>query len=135
MFKYTATYMDYNGTERTMDCLFNLNKAEVFEMELMTEGGMQQLLDRIVKVKDTVELGKLMKMFIEKSYGIKSPDGNRFIKDPDKLKEFEQTEAYSDFYVKIVTDAKFAASFINGIIPQVDIPDEEKPAAQLSLAE
>ena len=41
MLKKTITYVDYNGTERTEDFYFNLTKAEILEMELSTEGGMQ----------------------------------------------------------------------------------------------
>ena len=39
MLKYPITYTDYNNVIRTEDFYFNLNKAEVMEMELGTTGG------------------------------------------------------------------------------------------------
>ena len=36
MIKKTVTYTDYNGIERTENFYFNLTKAEVMEMELVS---------------------------------------------------------------------------------------------------
>lgn len=118
MLKKTITYTDYNGTERTEDFYFNLTKAEILEMELSTEGGLQQMIEKIIAAQDMPALSKYFKQIILMSYGEKSPDGKRFIKN-DKLKEeFAQTEAFSQLYVDLATDDKIAADFINGIIPQ-----------------
>lgn len=54
------------------------------------------------------------------SYGEKSDDGKYFLKKKNgvRLAEmFEQTEAYSTLFMKLATDDKAAARFINGIIP------------------
>ena len=44
MFKKPITWTDYDGKEITEDFYFNLTRAEVMEMELGTEGGLEQLL-------------------------------------------------------------------------------------------
>ena len=80
MYKKVMTYTDYNGEERTEDFYFNLTKAEITEMELMTDGGLKDKIERITKAKDVPEIIKLFKELILKAYGIKSPDGKRFIK-------------------------------------------------------
>lgn len=123
MLKLTRTYTDYNGTERTEDLLFNLTKAEIMEMELSTEGGFAELIDRIVKAQDTPAIIKVFKELILKSYGVKSADGKRFIKSEELSIEFSQTPAYSDLFMELATDAKAAADFINGISP-VDVSDQ-----------
>ena len=51
-------------------------------------------------------------------YGEKSPDGKRFIKNQELRDAFAQTEAYSDLFMELATDAEAAARFINGIVPQ-----------------
>lgn len=121
MFKKTITWIDYDGKEITEDFYFNLTRAEVMEMELGTEGGLEQLLTKIVKAQDYVELSKYFKQIILMSYGEKSPDGKRFIKlrqDGSKPSlDFEQTEAFSMMYMELATDDKAAAEFINAIIP------------------
>lgn len=117
MIKKTITYEDYNGTQRTEDFYFNLNKAELMEMELSTDGGLAEMIQRIVASKQSPEIIRLFKMIILKSYGEKSPDGKRFIKNDAITEAFAQTEAYSMLFMELATDSDAAAKFINGIIP------------------
>ena len=114
MYKYTATYTDYDGVERTEDFLFNLSEAEIVEMEYGVTGGMQ----RIVAAKDTKRIMDVFKDLIKRAYGVKSPDGRRFEKDEKLSKEFTETPVYSDMFMKFARDADAAAEFVNKIIPQ-----------------
>lgn len=121
MLKQTITYRDYNGTERTEDFWFNLSKAEVLEMEMSIGGGMAEMIQRIVNANDIPAIVGIFKNIILKAYGEKSPDGKRFIKSEELSTAFSQTEAYSQLFMKLGTDAKAAADFVNGIIPN-DLP-------------
>ena len=49
MLKKTITYTDYNGVESTEDFYFNLNRAEITQMELSVDGGYSALIDRLTK--------------------------------------------------------------------------------------
>lgn len=120
MFTETITYVDFNDTERTETLYFNLSKAEILEMEMSVPGGYAKYLEDIVNSKDTV---KIMETFIEivkKTYGVKSEDGKRFIKSDEITKEFLETEAYSEFLMKLVSDEGYAATFVQGVLPKVD---------------
>jgi len=117
MLKKTMTYVDYNGTERTEDFYFNLSKAEVMEMEMSTTGGLAEMIQRIVAAKDAPAIIKIFKELVLKAYGVKSPDGKRFIKSEALKEEFSQTEAYSNLFMELATDADAAAKFVNGIVP------------------
>lgn len=117
MLKKTMTYTDYNGSERTEDFYFNLNKAEVMEMEMSTSGGLAEMIQRIVAAQDAPAIIKIFKDLVLRSYGIKSPDGKRFMKSEEISAEFAQTEAYSQLFMELATDADAAAAFVNGIIP------------------
>lgn len=125
MLKKTITFTDYNGVERTEDHYFNLTKAEVMEMEMSTSGGLAEMIQRIVAAQDAPAIIKIFKDLVLKAYGQKSPDGRRFIKTEELRKEFEQTEAYSQLFMELATDADAAATFVNGIIP-VDINDKQQ---------
>lgn len=118
MLKKTVKYIDYDGNERSEDLYFNLTKAEVMEMELGTTGGMQKMLEKIVAAQDSKQIISVFKDILLKSYGEKSPDGRRFIKSQEITDAFSQTEAYSDLFMELATDAGAASEFINGIVPQ-----------------
>ena len=117
MLKETITFVDYNGVERTEDFYFNLTNAEVTEMEMSTSGGLAEMINRVVAAQDAPDIIKIFKALIPKAYGIKSPDGKRFIKSDEISTEFSQTEAYSQLFMKLATDADAASRFVNGIGP------------------
>ena len=125
MLKKTITYVDYNGNERTEDFYFNLTKAEIMEMEMTTSGGFAEMLQRIVAAQDAPTIVKVFKDLVLKAYGQKSPDGKRFIKNEELREEFSQTEAYSQLFMELATDADMAAKFVNGIVP-ADISQQAK---------
>lgn len=117
MLKKTVTYTDYNGNERTEDCYFNLTKAELAEMELGTTGGLSQMIADITKAQDTPRIIGIFKDLVLRSYGVKSADGRRFIKSKELVTEFSQTEAYSEIFMELATNAEAANEFVNGIMP------------------
>lgn len=117
MLKKSITYNDYNGVERTEDFYFNLTKAEIMEMELSTSGGLVEMIQRIVAAQDAPAIVKIFKDLILKAYGEKSPDGKRFVKSEEISNGFAQTEAYSQLFMELATDADAAAKFINGLVP------------------
>ena len=117
MLTKAITYENYNGEKRTQNFYFNLTKAELMEMELGVEGGMQAMLERVINAQDIPTIAKLFKQLVLKSYGVKSADGRRFIKTPEVTEEFTQTPAFSEIYMTLATDEKYAAEFVNGIIP------------------
>lgn len=117
MFKLTETYTDYNGVERTEEFHFNLNKAELMEMELSTSGGLAETINRIVAAQDGPAIIKIFKDLVLKAYGVKSEDGKRFKKSDELREAFVETEAYSQIFMRLATDADAAAKFVNGIMP------------------
>lgn len=124
MLKKNITYTDYNGSTRSEDFYFNLTEAEITEMELSTEGGLTELIKQVVATQDSPTIIKIFKDLILKSYGVKSLDGKRFMKEkPDGSRyadEFKETEAYSILFMELASDADAAATFVNGIIPTVN---------------
>ena len=118
MIKKTMNYENYNGEMVEEDFYFNLTKAELLDMEIQYEGSMTDYIKKIINSKDVSKLMDLFKEIIHKSYGVKSPDGRRFMKSPEILEDFLQTEAYSELFVKLATDADEATAFVNGIVPK-----------------
>lgn len=117
MLKKSITFTDYDGNERTENFWFNLSKAECMEMELSTNGGMQQMIEKIISEKDQAKIVKIFKEIILKSYGEKSPDGKHFYKSPEISAGFASTEAYSELFMELATNADKAAEFMNAVLP------------------
>lgn len=130
MLKKNIKYTDYNGVERNEEFLFNLTKAELMEMEMGTTGGLAEQIQKIVNTQDAPAIIKIFKDIILKAYGEKSDDGKRFVKVNDAGTPlsigFSQTEAFSQLFMELATDADAAAKFINGIIPKdIEISEAE----------
>lgn len=130
MLKKNIKYTDYNGVEREEDFYFNLSKAELMEMEMGTNGGLAEMIQQIVKSQDAPAIIKIFKDIILKAYGEKSLDGKRFVKLSETGKplsiDFSQTEAFSQLFMELATDADAAANFIKGIIPgDIEINEDE----------
>lgn len=128
MIKKTITYTDFDGNERTEDFYFHLTEAEIADWELSIAGGLSKMLVGIIKTNDVRQIIPIYKEIIIKSYGVKSPDGRRFIKNDEVRDDFVQTQAFSDLYMRLATDADEGSEFIKGIMPKID----EKAFANIS---
>lgn len=122
MLAKTIKYKDYDGNEREEVFYFNLSQADLVEMEMSENGGLQKFIKTIVATQDQPKIVEMFKGLILKSYGEKSLDGKYFLKeDPDtgvKLcNRFKQTEAYNVLFMELATDANKASDFVNKIIP------------------
>lgn len=117
MIKKTITYSDFNGNERTEDFYFNLTKAEITKMELSIKGGLAEMIQRIVAAQDTPAIIEVFEDLIKRSYGVKTPDGRGFVKKAEDLEAFISTEAYSQLFMELATNADAASQFVNGVVP------------------
>ena len=129
MIKKTIHYFDFDGNERNETFYFNLTKAECMEMELSASGGLENTIARIVEAKDSKTIVETFKSLILKAYGEKSPDGKYFNKSPEISARFAATEAYSELFMELSSDAGKATEFFKGIIPQV--PESMQKAAEM----
>lgn len=117
MLKKTITYEDLDGNERTEDFYFHLTKAELVKLELSHEGGMRQRLINIIGSGNGQAIMDAFEEILAMSYGKRTPEG-AFDKDPKHFQLFKTSEAYSQLFMKLVTEAKFSSDFVNGIVPK-----------------
>lgn len=114
----TITYTDFNGNERTESFWFHLSRPELTEMLLGIDNNIETYIKTIIKSENYYEIVKIFKKLILEAYGEKSEDGRRFIKLPEKAKEFSETEAYSVLFTELTTNEEKASEFVNGLIPK-----------------
>lgn len=113
----TITCKDFDKNERTETLYFNLTKAECMEMEMVTEGGLKEYLEKIVKDGDNQKIVDFFKMFILKAYGEKSADGHYFRKSKQRSEDFASTEAYSELFMKLINDGEYMKTFVANMLP------------------
>lgn len=127
MYVKEIEYTDFNGVARKEKFYFNLTKAEILDMELGKTGGLTEYVQKIISAQDTPAIMALFKKLLLMSYGVKSDDGRRFIKNDQVREDFEQTQAYSDLYMLLALDDNEASKFVNSIIPEdMKVPDAQK---------
>lgn len=120
MLSKVITYTDYDGHQRSETFYFNLSKAELYELEATTPGGMEKYIKRMTEEEDREMLFNFFKKIITMSFGKKSLDGNRFVKKENGVRlvdEFMETEAYTVLLEELLGSAEGAANFVNAIIP------------------
>ena len=132
MYKITETYTDYDDNQRTEDFYFNYSEAELTDLQFSVSGGLAGMIDKIIKTNDMPKLVELFRELIQKAYGEKSNDGRRFMKSPELTKEFTETVAYSQIYMRLATDSKAAQEFINKVVPK-SMKDKMQQANQQNV--
>jgi len=118
MLAHEITYEDFNGKEVTETFFFNLTRSELIKLQVSVDGGMQEVLQKIIDSQDVKSLIHEFEKIVLAAYGVKSEDGKRFIKNEENSLEFSQTAAYDVIFTQIATDEKFAADFILGVFPR-----------------
>lgn len=132
MYRITETYTDYDDNQRTEDFYFNYSEAELTDLQFSVSGGLAGMIDKIIKTNDMPKLVELFRELIQKAYGEKSNDGRRFMKSPELTKEFTETVAYSQIYMRLATDSKAAQEFINNVVPK-SMKDKMQQANQQNV--
>ena len=132
MYKITETYTDYDDNQRTEAFYFNYSEAELTDLQFSVSGGLAGMIDKIIKTNDMPKLVELFRELIQKAYGEKSNDGRRFMKSPELTKEFTETVAYSQIYMRLATDSKAAQKFINKVVPK-SMKDKMQQANQQNV--
>jgi hypothetical protein len=118
MFKEHFEYEDYYGNKRSEDLYFDLSEPEVLDINFSAFGGLKETVERITQEQDGKKIIDLFKTIIEAAYGEKSMDGRLFIKNEEAKERFKYSKPYSILYMKLATDDKYAAKFLDAIIPK-----------------
>lgn len=122
MRKETVTYEDFDGESRTEDFYFNLTKAEITELGIAIDGDLEveKAIKTLISSKDNKQIVAIFKDIVIHAYGEQQLIGGkrRFIKNQELRDAFASTNAYSEIFMKLASDAEYGAKFINDVIPQ-----------------
>lgn len=117
MYKKNITYTDFNGDERTDAFYFNLSDAEILELQVSYGGDMSRIMRNMLEKRDAKGLLGIITNLIQTSYGEKSSDGKRFMKNQEIKDSFVTTDAYSKLVLELLNDDKEFEKFMTNVIP------------------
>lgn len=125
MYKKEITYTDFNGVECKETVYFNLTKTELTTWDQQHSGTFSDYLTNISEGKHVKDIYNIFTEIVDRSYGIKSEDGKRFVKTPEALADFKASAAYDQMMVDILSDASLAVEFIQKVLPK-DLMEKAK---------
>lgn len=131
MLTHKVKYKDFNGTTREDEVFFNLTEAEIIDIQMESERGVQEDLKEALANEDKRALLEFVKKMIFLAYGEKSPDGRYHHKSPEILSKFKNSALYSKLLMDLFTDESGdrLAAFMNGLMPQ-DMLNSAKEQAE-----
>jgi hypothetical protein len=109
-------------------------------MEIVDGGkvGLARYLQVISEANDGPAMLAIFKKILFKSYGKRLPDGSRFVKSKELSEAFEQSPAYSELFMELISDVDKTAEFINGVASGViarDKPELTREELEAKLAD
>lgn len=142
MIRKTITFTDIDGNVVTDDFYFNLTEAEMLELQLSHKGGFQETLQYLISSDDQAGIFQAIKTVILAAYGERGENGRQFIKTKERAEAFSHTEAYSNLFMELGTNAKNAAEFMTGLMPakvqeklredgDIKVPQDHKPSEKI----
>ena len=126
MLKKTITFEDLDGNEVTEDFYFHMKKSDLVELQVSEAGGLTTIIRQIIETDDEQQLVAIFKKLILSAYGVRSADNRGFIKNQELRDSFASTDAYSQLFMELATDAEAASKFLNGIMPSSLVKEVEK---------
>jgi hypothetical protein len=111
MFKQNIEYVDFNGNERKEDFYFHLSTPEVIRLEAEIGEPIDVHTKRLSAEMNLAALLAFMEKMILNAYGKKTTDGKSFHKSKELREEFENSQAYAEFFEMLIKNPELAQRF------------------------
>lgn len=117
MFSKRIEFEDFNGVKTSKVFYFHISKAEFLAMTGDNKD-MEARIQRIIASQDIKGVLEEFRALIKMSAGIRSEDGQRFIKTPEAQSELFDSPAYDELLMEVCTKADASAEFVRQLIPE-----------------
>ena len=117
MFKKTISFEDFDGNPQARDFYFHISKAELLSLAANGED-MQERIRRITEAKDGAAILHEFRELIKLSVGVRSEDGQRFIKDEAAQSTLLDSPAFDELLMELATNADASVDFVTQLIPE-----------------
>lgn len=130
MVRKEISYTDFNGRSQKDIAYFNMNKAELGKLQMRENGTYIDRLQDLVARRKVEEMFNFVYNLILDSYGERDPEGRKFIKSKELRDDFEQSIAFSEFLMELVSNGDKLSDFITSILPPDMVTKEGSVNAQ-----
>lgn len=117
MYKIDLKYEDFSGEQVEETLYFNLTKTEALVLAAKEDGKYVEILKNIADMGNPQRILEVFTELVLSSYGVRSEDGRKFIKNEQIREEFRCSAAFDELMIKLVTDSGYAVAFVNSILP------------------
>lgn len=121
MLKQKVKYLDFDDVEQNETLYFNLNRMELIALQSRYgKDDMAKYIEKVVAEEDYQKMYELLKDIVLTSYGVRSEDGKRFVKNEKIREEFETSLAYEALIEDFHDDeGSTLNNFITGITSHI----------------
>lgn len=122
MLKQKVKYLDFDDVEQNETLYFNLNRMELIALQARYgKDDMAKYIEKVVAEEDYQKMYELLKDIVLTSYGVRSEDGKRFVKNEKIREEFETSLAYEALIEDFHDDDEGSTlnKFITGITSHI----------------
>lgn len=114
MLKKTITYTNFNEEEKTRELYFHLGKMDMARVH--ADPTFLQEMERAASENDKKTMLEKIEYIVRLAYGIRSEDGEKFIKTKEIQDEFIHSAAYEEFLIDLLVRGNFF-EFVKGVFP------------------
>lgn len=133
MIQKTFTYENFNGDVVTKDFFFHLSKADFVELAL--GGEWEANMKKAMVEKDQITIYREFKRLIGMAVGMRSEDGEDFIKTEAFREKFLNSGAFDELIMEIFTSDDMGINFIKGCLPTAMRDNLQNEIAKIEAGE
>lgn len=116
MFKKTIKFVGFNGEAQEKDFYFHLSNTELAMLSAGADD-MKARIERIMKANDNLAILQELRELVKLACGIRSEDGERFIKTPEAQSQLLDSPAFDALLFELFV-GKNAAEFFSKLVPE-----------------
>lgn len=115
MLKKTIKYTNFNDEEKVQEVYFHLGKADI--TRIAADASVLQEMNEAAAQQDKKKMLATIERLVRMAYGVRSEDGERFVKTPEIQDAFIHSAAYEEFLMDVLTTENGFTNFIEGVFP------------------
>lgn len=122
-------YENLDGDLVTEKHDFHMRRKDLIRLQMKHEEGYQARIEEIVDSRNGDRIMEEFDMLIGLTVGKRV--GDKFNRSEEYTREFLDSDVGSEFFVKLVTDAGYAAEWFNNVVPKKLLEETQQEADKL----